>query len=69
MSQLILGKENGRIERDLTPIFLMSNILVEPGMNFYYVLPKPKSKRKTVLKVKCLREAFHMGSKGALVSW
>ena len=32
-------------------------------------LPEPKAKRKTVFKVKCVREASLMGSYGAFVSW
>ena len=32
-------------------------------------LPEPRAKRKTVLKVRCFRDAFLRGSKGAFVSW
>ena len=32
-------------------------------------LPYPRAKRKTVLKVKCFKEASLFGSKGAFVSW
>ena len=32
-------------------------------------LPEPRANRKTVLKVKCFREASFKGSKGAFVSW
>ena len=31
-------------------------------------LPGPRAKRQSVLKVKCFREAFFKGSKGALVN-
>ena len=33
------------------------------------LLPEPRAKRKTVLKVRCFRDASLSGSKGALVSW
>ena len=32
-------------------------------------LPEPKAIRKTVLKVKCFKEASFMGSNGAFVNW
>ena len=32
-------------------------------------LPNPRAKRKTVLKVKCFKEASLIGSNGAFVSW
>ena len=32
-------------------------------------LPEPRAKRKTVLKVRCFRDASLRGSKGAFVSW
>ena len=32
-------------------------------------LPEPKAIRKTVLKVKCFKEASFKGLKGAFVSW
>ena len=33
------------------------------------LLPEPRAKRKTVLKVRCFRDASLSGSKGAFVSW
>ena len=33
------------------------------------LLPEPRAKRKTVLKVRCFRDASLRGSKGAFVSW
>ena len=33
------------------------------------LLPEPNAKRKTVLKVKCFRDASLSGSKGAFVNW
>ena len=33
------------------------------------LLPEPRAKRKTVLKVTCFRDASLSGSKGAFVSW
>ena len=33
------------------------------------LLPEPRAKRKTVLKVKCFSDASLRGSKGAFVSW
>ena len=48
----------------------MPDTFIQPGMHFsLHLFPEPKAKRKAVLKVKCLREAFCIGSKGALVSW
>ena len=32
-------------------------------------LPNPRAKRKTLLKVKCFKEASLIGSNGAFVSW
>ena len=32
-------------------------------------LPEPKASKKTVLKVRCFKEASFRGSKGAFVSW
>ena len=45
----------------------MSDVFVDPDMDLAPSLPR--AKRKTVLKVRCLREAFLRGSKGGLVSW
>ena len=33
------------------------------------LFPEPRARRKNVLKVRCLREAFRSGSKGGLVNW
>ena len=33
------------------------------------LLPEPRAKRKTALKVRCFRDASLRGSKGAFVSW
>ena len=51
-----------------TPDCLMPDIPAEPGVHFTPMLAEPKASRKTVLKVKCFREAFFKGSNWALVS-
>ena len=53
----------------LIPIRLVSKIPVLPSMNLTSVLARPSARRKTVLKVKCFKEASLIGSNGALVSW
>ena len=48
-----------------TPVRLVSNISVLPSMYLttFLRLPNPRAKRKTVLKVKCFKEASLIGSK------
>ena len=42
---------------------------MQPSMDLTLRLPEPKANRKTVLIVKCFREASLRGSKRNLVSW
>ena len=41
---------------------------MQPSMDLTLRLPEPKANRKTVLIVKCFREASLKGSKGALLA-
>ena len=41
---------------------------MQPSMDLTLRLPEPKANRKTVLTVKCFREASLRGSKGALLA-
>ena len=49
------------VERHLGQVCLTPNGVLH--------LPEPSTKRKTVLKVRYLKEASLSGSKGAFVSW
>ena len=63
--KLILGKKADTFDQsDWCLIFLCSQAWIS-----VLCLLEPKAKRKTVLKVKCFREASLRGSKGAFVSW
>ena len=63
-SQLILRKKpEGGVKADLTLVLPMVNVPIQPGMVSLH-FPDAMANKKTVLKVRCFKEACLRGLKG-----
>ena len=58
------GNKDTLVQSDWCLMFLCCHAWIS-----LLLLPEPRAKRKTVLKVRCFKDASLRGSKGAFVSW
>ena len=61
---MVLGDEAwGRVQRNIRPILLMSNVLMHPGMNLTSSFARPQGKKEDRLKGKMFKRSLPKGLK------